>query len=258
MKKLATAIAAIALIGTPALAADMAVKAPPPPPPAPIYNWTGFYLGGHAGYGWDNDSVNFSGLVPPVFDVGAIPRSLSVHPKGFIGGGQIGYNWQVSPIWLVGIEGDLSGADIHGSTSYFFPGLGQAAPVTTTVDKSLEWFATLRGRLGLVFDRLLVYGTGGAAFGRVKMNFLANAPLASSFETGSVSETKTGWSAGAGAEYALGGNWSVMFQWLYFDLGEVTASGPQVLSGRPQPFTLTARANTKGNVVWAGLNYQFH
>src|SRR5437868_11649961 len=110
MKRLATAVAAIALIGMPAFAADMAVKAPPPAP-APIYNWTGWYIGGNLGASFGRVKVDFN-ADPVALGGGAITipgfaRSDTSEPSGFIGGGQIGYNWQVSPIWVVGLEADI-------------------------------------------------------------------------------------------------------------------------------------------------------
>lgn len=119
MKKLATyLIAAVGLIGTPTFAADMAVKAPPPPP-APVYSWTGFYVGLNAGYGWGEPSYNFDG------DNGAGREWLfllnstsgSFDTSGFVGGGQIGYNWQINQTWVAGLETDINYADVHGSNS---------------------------------------------------------------------------------------------------------------------------------------------
>jgi outer membrane immunogenic protein len=120
MKKLATAITAIALIGTPAFAADMAVKAPPPPAAAPVPTWTGFYVGGNIGASFGNVKADF-GTAATVFDTPAnfptasFPTSFAgrdeVYPGGFIGGGQIGFNWQFSSLWVVGLEADFQGAD---------------------------------------------------------------------------------------------------------------------------------------------------
>src|ERR1700758_3049509 len=118
MKKLATAIAAIALIGTPAFAADMAVKAPPLPPPAPVYNWTGWYVGGNVGYSWGNANTDLGGTgsvtsffnIPPATSSFAFADSHTAKPNGVIGGGQIGYNYQFSPAGIVGFETDFQGS----------------------------------------------------------------------------------------------------------------------------------------------------
>src|SRR5262249_52296734 len=110
MKTPATAIAAIALIATPAFAADIAVKAPPSPPPAPVYNWTGWYVGLNAGLSFGRAKTDYSftgGLAPfPAFAGSGITE-----PFGGIAGGQIGFNWQFSPIWVGGIEADIQWAD---------------------------------------------------------------------------------------------------------------------------------------------------
>jgi opacity protein-like surface antigen len=127
MKKLATAIAAIAMIGTPAFAADMPVKAPPPPP-VPSYNWTGAYFGANLGYGWGNDTVNYSPNDPvaaEIFSIGGTlffgqqpaVSSYDVHQKGVVGGFEGGYNWQARPNWLWGLEADFSFSSMKGQAS---------------------------------------------------------------------------------------------------------------------------------------------
>src|SRR5262245_12833243 len=109
--KLSSAIAAIALIGTPAFAADMAFKAPSP---APVYNWTGWYVGGNAGASFGNVKTDFNAPLSATFAVFSLTSNIAgsnrEHPSGFIGGGQIGYNWQLSPLWVVGLEADFQGA----------------------------------------------------------------------------------------------------------------------------------------------------
>jgi outer membrane immunogenic protein len=112
MKRLATAIAAIALIGTPAFAAAIAVKGPPSPPPAPVYNWTGFYVGGNIGASFGHAKTDYNiapvtlltGTPPstPVVTIPGFAGSAVTEPAGVIGGGQIGYNWQFSPILVAG------------------------------------------------------------------------------------------------------------------------------------------------------------
>jgi outer membrane immunogenic protein len=127
MKRLASAIGAIALIGTPAFAADMAVKAPPPAP-APVYNWTGWYAGVNAGASFGNVKTDFSGdpitVTPatlPPFTTSGFAASDRTYPSGFIGGGQIGYNWQFSPIWVAGLEADFQGALEKESATFTVP-----------------------------------------------------------------------------------------------------------------------------------------
>src|SRR5580698_8991546 len=120
MRKLtliASAVAA-ALIGTPALAADMAVKAPPPP--APVYSWTGFYAGGNIGYSWGKASGDLNDPAIDIFSgLGSLPTSFaeSLKPKGVIGGGQFGYNYQINPTWVVGLEADLQASEEYARGS---------------------------------------------------------------------------------------------------------------------------------------------
>jgi outer membrane immunogenic protein len=234
MKKLATAIAVIALIGTPALAADLGrpvYKAPPPPPPAPVYSWTGFYVGANGGYGWKDPTVTFtpndinaisSTCVPTIatFFLGTCPPPTSFGIRGGFGGLQAGYNWQFSPQWVAGLETDFDWSDIKGTgTSNFVQGafLGAvptAQPSNFTVSQDLKWFGTVRARLGyLPADRLLVYATGGFAYGRIDENaalntvaglfsqdgaFAFNCVTGPNCFLGSSSRTGTGWTAGGG------------------------------------------------------------
>jgi len=127
-------------IAAPAFAADMPSRGPVyKAAPSPLFNWTGFYLGGHAGYGW-SDSENLD-------------------PKGWFGGGQIGYNWQYAPNWVFGLEGDISGSDIKAGGG-----------VTPLVASKTNYFGTGRARLGYTVDRVMVYGTGGVAWAHNKAN----------------------------------------------------------------------------------------
>jgi outer membrane immunogenic protein len=135
MKKFLLTGAALAVLAvtTPALAADMAVRGPvyKAPPAAPLFNWTGFYLGGHVGYGWG--------------DAGGVDTD------GWFGGGQIGVNYQFAPNWVWGVEADISGSGIDGGSS--------AASRFKT-----DMFGTVRARLGYTVDRVMFYGTGGLAW----------------------------------------------------------------------------------------------
>jgi outer membrane immunogenic protein len=202
MKKLATAITAIALSGTPAFAADMAVKAPRPlpPPPAPVYSWTGWYVGGNVGYSWGDARTDIAGtgttISNPQF-LGGLPESFAFAGsnttalQGVIGGGQIGYNYQFSPQWVLGFETDIQASGERGSSTSVdsfsgplcfapSPPLPLTCPsfetrtlngtAATAYEAKIEWFGTVRGRLGyLVNDQVLLYATGGLAYGQVKL-----------------------------------------------------------------------------------------
>jgi outer membrane immunogenic protein len=172
MKRLATAIATIALIGTPGFAADMAVKAPPSAP-APVPTWTGFYGGIQFGGGWGDEAVNYSpndpfavALFNGIAGVQGAASGYRIPQNGPVGGVEVGYNWQWSN-WVLGLEADFSVAGMSGKasgTTVFLPGATQ----TTTAQQETDWYGTVRGRLGwLATPNLLLFGTGGFAYGRV-------------------------------------------------------------------------------------------
>src|SRR5215831_12922506 len=164
MKKLAIVIAAIALIGTPAFAADIAVKAAAPSP-APVYNWTGWYVGVNAGASFGNAKTDVNGA--PLFAEGVqftpnLGSSDRTYPSGFIGGGQIGYNWQYFPLIVAGLEANFQGAlerDTNTFTQNFhfenFEGntilAESGATSTLNYTTQIDWFGTVRARIGYVW-----------------------------------------------------------------------------------------------------------
>ena len=162
MKKALLVGAAIAaMLAAPAMAADLPAKAPVyNAPVAAPYNWTGLYIGANAGYGWGNQAIGVIGdplIVQPGFLTPNGISSVSGNPKGFVGGGQIGYNWQSGQM-VYGVEADFDAAHIASSQDiHFIAGI----PRTVHGDQNLNWLGTLRGRLGFTpVDRLLVYATG--------------------------------------------------------------------------------------------------
>jgi len=297
MKKLATyvVVAAAALIGTPAFAADMAVKAPPPAPP-PVCIWCGFYIGANGGFGW-NDSRSASitpgdpatAFVTKSGHQNVDPASASFDTNGGLGGIQIGYNWQFDPHWVVaGIEADIDGADIRGSgvgpvnMSGFGPDFA-----ALTASQKVDWFGTVRARVGfLPMSNVLLYVTGGLAYGNVKesANVAVNpggqigfgisgfgfacqtiSPPTPGFGgplcfSGSQSRTSAGWTAGGGFEILATSNISVRLEYLYVNLGSQTFNIPAafVFGGEPNPSFLHTHFNDAAfNVVRVGLNYKF-
>ena len=216
MKKLATAIAAIALIGTPAFAADMAVKAPPPVvAPAPVFSWTGFYIGGNAGGAWSRDDWQFVDTNPPGHT--AIPAGFSEGSdtaSGGIGGVQIGGNLQFSQ-WVVGAEFQWDWSDIK--TQHLTP------TFLNLLSTQVTSMGTLTGRVGYAWDRLLVYGKGGAAWVQDTYARGFGIPTggfpAGTFFAQSQNNTVSGWTLGAGVEYALAPNWVVGVEYDYLQFG---------------------------------------
>jgi outer membrane immunogenic protein len=239
MKKcLLAAIALVVLCLTSAYAADMPTKAPVyKAPPQAALSWTGFYAGLQAGYGWSPD---------PTYTYLPVGRSVSFGTHGFVGGVTAGYNWQVHS-WVLGLEGDLSYADVSGNTLGPF---GAAPCYVQGCTAKLSWFGTGRVRAGYAFDRFLPYVTGGFAVGGVKgtadLGSCAS-PTSCGFDT-----TRWGWTIGGGLEYRLAYNWSAKIEYLYINLGSPDFP---VTPGFVTPFDATSNLTT--HIVRAGLNYHF-
>jgi outer membrane immunogenic protein len=216
-----TAIALIAVAAQAANAADMSARRPLPPQavvkaPPPIFNWSGFYVGVHGGYGWGNSSYD------------ATAAGTSFNTDGWLLGALAGVNYQVGQtVW--GIEADINWSDFSG---------GDACG-GVTCNTEVPWFGTLRGRLGYAADRFMPYITGGLAYGKVE----ANVP-----GIGGGSDTRFGWTAGVGAEYAFAPNMSWKTEYLYVDLGGFDCGG----CGAPTP-----NVDFQSHIVRTGLNVRF-
>jgi len=212
----------------------------------------------NAGYGWHrNANVTFSNITGTLVSPTGVPGIVSPNVKGFLAGGQIGYNAQVGN-FLYGIEADTDYANISGSARAF--GLIDARR-NSLGSQRLGFFGTLRGRLGIVNDRLLVYGTGGLAFGdTTSASAFSNtdgcvlAFGANQCPTGSASELRLGWTAGAGLEFALSRDWTAKAEYLYYDLGRTsyTLTDPNFPG-----VSYGASTSYRGNVVRGGINYRF-
>ena len=281
----ATLAAVVALMSGSALAADLPVlKAPPVLPPPPL--WTGFYFGANVGAIFDAGSGVTTTAFPLYNDAGAaalqpasffgtasalaVPGSTSLSNVGVIGGGQVGYNWQFTN-FVAGIEADIQGATLSSAAN-----LSGAATESSTgsmvagqsqLSKTLNYLGTVRGRVGyLVTPTLLIYGTGGLAYGGMVFTnglFLSSAnpnyPL--SAVSANYSDAHIGWTAGGGVEWMFLANWSAKAEYLYYDLGSVSATNiaaAPVASGAllyAAYYQSSARFN--GNIVRAGINYHF-
>ena len=245
-KFLMTTVAATALAGS-AYAADLPSRRAPPPayiPPVPIFTWTGFYIGANAGgaFRTNNNLYNnalFFGGAAPVFGF-----NNGSNNGRFIGGGQAGVNYQVGQ-FVFGVEGD--GQALVGGRPTFPGGVGGG---------STSFLGTVRGRGGLAFDRLLVYGTGGVAFGNSNLPTTAVATVAGIpgfFTTANGNNMRVGYAVGAGLEYAFAPNWSVKAEYLFTDLGR---NNRAYLLGTGPGFTVTGRE--QNHIVRAGINYHFN
>jgi outer membrane immunogenic protein len=254
-------VAAIALATfsvAPALAADMAVKAPPVAP-MPAWSWTGFYVGANVGGGWAHSNETSVGAPPAG---GNLPFTIPLHGSGAVGGIQAGYNWQLNPSVLFGLEGDWDAAGIRSSNS-FAPVLTAAGvpfvPTTTgTASRNVDWLASIRGRLGYTFNQTLLYVTGGAAFSRIGYAACLNCNLNGgpvSFPA-TFSSTKSGAVVGAGIEQAIAGNWSVRAEYLYYQFSG--ASAVALPTPANPPFTENdSWSRTTVQTVRVGIDYKF-
>ncbi|BCP51445.1 porin [Kaistia sp. 32K] len=219
-----SALASVSLLalGVTAQAADLTYEPAPVAAAAPAaFNWTGFYLGVHAGAAITKGDYTVNG-----FDIGSESNT------GFIGGVQAGYNYQIDNI-VIGAQTDLAYTSAKIGDSY----LGYSA------DNKLDWLGTTTARVGYAFDNFLVYGKGGVAYGESKID--ANTPV------GSFDESKwhVGWTAGVGAEYAFTQNITGLVEYNYVDLGSKTYFENVVGGG--------VKADLTSNVIKAGLNYKF-
>jgi len=213
MKKILLSSVALLGLASGTLAADLPSRRAPAPVIAavPVFTWTGFYVGVNAGYGW---TESFDVTLPN----GAVVRADSEDDGGFVGGAQIGYNYQIGS-FVLGLEGDIQYADLGGAT-YVVPGVG-----IVSYDNS-DWFGTVRARAGVAFDRALIYATGGFAF----------------------ADDRTGWTVGGGIEYAVTNNLSLKVEGLYVNLedDDFNFAGINYRGGE-----------SEFGVVRAGLNYRF-
>ncbi len=247
----------------PALAADLPVKAPVKTPVAAAYNWTGCYLGGNIGYGWGRTRGNIN--TPDINSLGGglvgspISFPISLDPDGVIGGGQIGCNWQFDNKWVLGFETDFQGSGQKASTNFSNPFNDSEGFVGHSLEAKIQWFGTVRGRAGfLVTPTILLYGTGGLAYGKVSVtdNIAVNftgTPAFVGATSISASKTKFGWTAGAGVEGVLfnWNNWTWKLEYLYIDLGSLSGSGVDPIIG---PYSYDAKFTD--NIVRFGLNYR--
>jgi outer membrane immunogenic protein len=212
MKKILLASVALFGFAGVASAADLPMRAAPPAPiiaAAPIFTWTGFYVGVNAGYGWSDD------------DFDAVDFADDDNDGGFVGGAQVGYNYQIGS-FVVGLEGDIQYADFGRDGTFTFDDDGET--VTGEFDRS-DWFGTVRARAGVAFGQALIYATGGFAF----------------------ADDATGWTAGGGVEYAFTNNLSLKVEGLYVNLDHDDDFDFDGFDGE-----------TDFGVVRAGLNFRFN
>ncbi len=260
MKKFLLATVALsALVAAPAMAADLAARPYTKAPafiPAPIYNWTGFYIGGNAGYSFaDRTDINTSGQVAANADT--VARGLrnplvSIDRDGFIGGVQAGYNWQTSPNFVFGLEADIQYVDARRRLNAF-----GTSGLANNFRSNMDYLGTFRGRVGYTWGATMLYGTGGLAYAGVNnsASFFNGAGALAFF--GEDRTTKTGYTVGGGIEHMFTPNWSVKGEYLYYDLGRSNVAVNLVAPGRGVGTGYNTNFRNDGHIVRAGLNYKF-
>ncbi len=306
IKHSAAAGLALALVAGSAFAADLpSRKAPIIVEPPPVFTWTGLYGGINIGYGFGNGDRDWGYATssiprfPFVLGFGAVPAFAGTagwwipnDMNGVLGGGQAGFNYQFNPWLVVGVEADLQATDVHsqgngiggGAGGFFF----QSNTVYATQNKSVDWFGTVRGRIGVTFPsfpNLLVYGTGGFAYGNVvhsvnASQFFPNAivgvglfgvpafgPAALVGAGSNYDATRFGWTAGGGVEWfpmpshALFKAFSVKLEYLYTDLGSTTVwGGPIGFVASPigSNFGYQQTSSTRWHTIRLGVNWHFN
>jgi outer membrane immunogenic protein len=225
------------------------------------YLWNGFYIGANAGYGWgDDNGGNIRVFNPAGQQYASGPLRYDLDIDGAFAGLQAGVNRQFGKL-VVGLEADIqtSGIDGNSRTSFAPPNI-YAFDYRASLD--IEWFATVRGRLGFAWDRTLIYVTGGWAFGEFKYDarYLITDPRGpGGFANLRSKDTETGYVLGAGIEHAFGPAWSLKAEYQFIDLGGGNAEGALFRAdGTPTGERVKADFDTQFHTVRIGLNYHFH
>ncbi|MDF2995272.1 MAG: porin [Xanthobacteraceae bacterium] len=284
----------LGILSAPALAADMSypVKAPAPVV-IPVFSWTGFYIGANVGYGGDKFRYPFHAFadrytrggdavavnaeafgepqnLPQGFELADsfdLKGAFDLTSSGFFGGGQIGYNYQFENSWVVGVEADFQWSGIEGELSgnaNLFEDDELLGGVNFSAGSEVEWFGTIRARLGYAWDRVFLYGTGGAAYGKVKSHgsfTIFNGEGDEESISASKSDTNWGWTIGAGLEYAITDHWTFKTEYLYVDLGKQNLFKAQDEGqiGDNNYLVVGAKIDveTQFHTIKAGLNYKW-
>ncbi len=252
-----------------AQAADLPTRkeAPAPVFVPPPFSWTGVYIGAHAGAGWSSGRATTTGYAAgfPVLAINWPTGSNGGGNTGFIGGGQAGYNWQTGQ-FVLGVETDFDGTSLSRNKSIIGPGFidpfGHNDFLTSNGSEKLNWLGSTRARVGYAVtsdNRLMIYGTGGFAYGGGNEHLNVFDTNNGWLWYNSQSKTRTGWTIGGGVEYAITYNITLRAEYLYYDLGSqtlTTTGNIAALNAFPGSFAST-KVNFDGSVVRAGVNYKF-
>jgi outer membrane immunogenic protein len=270
---LVTTLAALPF-GNVVQATDMPVKALPPV--APVGSWTGFYVGGHIGYGWADKDFSLpdfagqkfgdcSGQHQDCFDFSKLGSpALSHKLGGLLGGVQAGFNLQ-SGAFVYGVEGDLSWTGMKedslsklGTFRHLDCWYDIYKEIDLKAHTEVNWVATLAGRVGYAIDRVVIYAKGGVAFADQDYNWIVTKG-SHELATAKFSDTRTGWIVGGGAEWALGHNWSAKLEYNYMDFGTETlnVATSVCLNGQCSKKDVRIDIDERMHVIKLGINYRF-
>jgi outer membrane immunogenic protein len=257
-------------------AADVAAPVFKAPVAAPVPSWTGTYFGVNGGYAWQDRPVALSmNDAASINGISLVGLSIPHEIEGGFAGFQLGYNWQFNQRWLAGFEADFQFGNIEGGPSLPLVTSGAGVPGLVNYTEDLKWFGTVRGRLGfLPIESILLYGTGGLAYGRVNRsaNYISGVAdaLGAAFHsydcdalqacfTGSASQIQFGWTLGGGAEWTLWNNITFKAEYLYINLGDgsVTMSALRTLGGLFPSSMTVASGDTDFHILRGGLNARF-
>lgn len=237
MKAFLLGVSTLALASSIAAAADLPARnLPVQQAPLPIFLWTGPFVGAHVGGTWGNTSVTET----PVCGGPCGVVTYGHRDNGFVGGVQAGYNYQMGSI-VLGVVGDIAGSNYDNKAVN-----PCCAPDYAGVKK--KWEGSLRARLGFAIDRVMIYGTGGLAFGGFDYTYTNNG---GTIPSTTISQTRTGWTVGGGVEFAFTYNWSVGVEYRYTDWGNVT-NLPAAYN-----FNFNERHHDTENGVRMSVNYRF-
>jgi outer membrane immunogenic protein len=288
LKRIFLATIASALTSTAVFSADLPVKAPLASMTPP--SWTGFYIGGELGYAWSNRPDNWmpndpvssffsaaaSPLLVPFAGQQPLASPYNVKRSGLVGGLEAGYNWQVDPRWVAGIEADFNGANFRGWGSSSSV-LSSTTNINLNTSETTDWYDTIRGRIGwLATPNLMIFGTGGWAYGQTRQSatFTFASPLVgttgagaggfvvtctnnASCYSGSSTANNSGWTAGGGVEWMFDRHWSAKIEYQFVDLGSTTVftPAPKALIGAVSSYNVIFKDQL--NVIRVGVNYRF-
>lgn len=222
---------------------------------APVADWTGFYAGVHGGYGWGN--FDYNAQLSEIVEGGggdSVNLGHDGNADGFLAGVQAGFNWQMDAL-VLGVEGDISKSWMSSDSNRDFTDYGaNLYDGTARTETDLDWFGTLRLRAGfLATDALLIYGTGGLAWGNVDSHVRVDID-GDGFNdvSASNSDTRTGWTLGGGLEYKVSDAVSIKAEYLYVDLGDDNVVNRDVLGNN-----VRAKNDVNFSTIRAGLNFHF-